>query len=159
MSRLKICSTYCGKKFTLHLTNIFCLLPIKRLIMKKVLFSILCISLIVFNSCEDSILDSIIPTESNFEWAQSCAGNSAHGRDIAVDSDGNVYVVGNFNQEVKFDSITIQTNEESGSFLVKYSPDGNSRWIRYVERPSYISSVSTDMLGNILNLENLQLHK
>lgn len=117
--------------------------------MKKFLLLTFYSLLLLINSCEDS-LNSIIPIESNFEWAISCAGNSAHGRDIFVDYEGNIYVVGSFSQEVKFDSITIQTNALSGSFLVKFSPDRNLRWIKYVEMPNSIYSVSTDMLGNIV---------
>jgi len=66
-------------------------------------------------------------------WAHGIGSSSfEEGRDIAVDIEGNAFVIGNFWGTVDFDSgtpeVLVTSNSESDAFLAKYSPDGECLW-------------------------------
>ncbi|MEP7171304.1 MAG: SBBP repeat-containing protein, partial [Bacteroidota bacterium] len=68
----------------------------------------------------------------NVLWAKSCAGGYGVGTDIAVDANGNSYIVGNYSSNIIFGSITLLLNGTLNSdiFVVKYDPNGNVLWAR-----------------------------
>lgn len=69
------------------------------------------------------------------KWVRFNTGNSydAKGDDVAVDSEGNVYVVGSFHYDMDFGDTTIQGGASgilSTMFFVKYDSLGNRKWLR-----------------------------
>jgi hypothetical protein len=70
-------------------------------------------------------------------WArQACSranGGYNEGTDVAVDAEGNVFVCGEFSDQIHFGSgISLASPEDiyERTFLVKYSPDGKPLWAR-----------------------------
>ena len=67
----------------------------------------------------------------NTEWAKQGGGESYDGgRGLALDSHGNVYVIGRFQGSASFGDKTIIGKGDDGIFLVKYSPDGKLLWAK-----------------------------
>ena len=72
------------------------------------------------------------------EWAHS-AGNAqdiTRGNDIATDSNGNVYTIGEFRNDVDFDpsdnDFTMSTNGGIDIFIQKLDSNGNFIWAKHV---------------------------
>lgn len=60
------------------------------------------------------------------QWAASGGGNSSDiGTNISVDSDGNVYVIGQFSTTATFDNTILTSNGGIDIFLAKYDNTGN----------------------------------
>lgn len=64
-----------------------------------------------------------------FEWAVSGGGLTDDiGKDIEVDTDGNIYVTGFFQSHAQFNEIRLFSFGGNDAFLAKYNPDGNIIW-------------------------------
>ena len=81
-------------------------------------------------------------------WAKSMG--QAVPYSVATDASGNVYVTGNFNDTIVFDTITL-VNPTGGMFLVKYSPSGIFLWAKSggVNGSVNATSIVTDGLDNV----------
>jgi hypothetical protein len=53
-----------------------------------------------------------------------------HGRAIAVDDDGNIYVAGFFEGTATFQGVSVATAGNRDGFLLKYDPNGSLLWLR-----------------------------
>lgn len=53
-----------------------------------------------------------------------------HGRAIAVDDDGNMYVAGFFEGTATFQGVSVATAGNRDGFLIKYDPNGSLLWLR-----------------------------
>ena len=91
------------------------------------------------------------------EWAHS-AGNAqdiTRGNDIATDSNGNVYTIGEFRNDVDFDpsdnDFTMSTNGGIDIFIQKLDSNGNFIWAKHVggDGNDVGSSIATDGNNNI----------
>ncbi|NUQ64348.1 MAG: PKD domain-containing protein [Pirellulales bacterium] len=87
------------------------------------------------NSLNSLYLAKYAPN-GDFEWVRvgnalkNVFGAGAEGQDVAVDADGNVYVLGNFYPSLDFngDMASDLKTTYASNFVVKYSPDGNYLW-------------------------------
>ncbi len=90
----------------------------------------------------------------NVIWAKS-AGGSANdeSNSIALDSSGNVLIIGSFNSpSITFGTTTLASAGGNDIFIVKYDTGGNVIWAKGEGGTAYDwgSSVATDVSGNIL---------
>ncbi len=80
-----------------------------------------------------------LPLQAQVEWARQSQpapniGGSAKGNDLAVDAQGNSYVVGDYTGEIVIDTTF---GDNFGSvFLAKYNPTGDLLWARYIKGSS-----------------------
>ncbi|NVO11522.1 MAG: hypothetical protein HXX16_16285, partial [Bacteroidales bacterium] len=92
----------------------------------------------------------------NWEWAKYINEDEEDaGKDVTVDKDGNIIVVGSFAQtSLKFDNIQINKKLRYifGLFCVKYNSSGNVIWaksLNAVRTDIEVTCVSSDKEGNI----------
>ncbi len=82
------------------------------------------------------------------------AGND-YGDHVAVDDQGNSYVVGEFAGTARFDTITLATEGHWGVYLAKYNPEGRAVWATRLARTTaptsdiYANAIERDRAGNI----------
>ena len=90
-------------------------------------------------------------------WATYIDGNTNNIwlTEIFVDSNGNVYVTGNYNGTAtiyNLDGTTFKTLPASGiytGFIVKYTTLGVASWATYIDGNTYLSGISVDSNGNV----------
>lgn len=64
-------------------------------------------------------------------WAKGSTGTSNEGANaIAIDKSGNLYVVGVFNSNVKFENTTRTGSGLENMFIAKYNPQGGLIWLK-----------------------------
>ena len=85
----------------------------------------------------DDIFIQKIDTEGNLVWAKTIGGfGYDYGRAIATDSDGNVFVCGNFKSFMDADpgstEHTIFSNGEADAFVVKLDAAGDFLWVKNI---------------------------
>lgn len=70
-------------------------------------------------------------SSGNLEWVLQDTGSSASaGRGLAVDSNNNVYLTGDFTGNARFGSLSLaNATQNSDIFLAKFSPTGNPEWL------------------------------
>ena len=69
--------------------------------------------------------------DGDLAWVRQAGGvDQDTGRDVAVDADGNAYLVGGFAGTGMFGDVTLESAGSSDAFLVKYAPDGEVVWAR-----------------------------
>ena len=95
-------------------------------------------------------------SDGNVLWArQSTYGSSvnAYASKVAVDLVGNVYIAGNYyGTRLLFGNDTIKNIAWERPFFVKYDALGNIQWVKSTTKndPCIISSVATDLTGNVI---------
>ena len=78
----------------------------------------------------DAFLAKYTP-DGDLAWVRQAGGvGQDTGRDVAVDADGNAYLVGGFEGVGTFGDVTLTSAGSSDAFLVKYDPDGEVVWAR-----------------------------
>ncbi len=89
-------------------------------------------------------------------WARTFgAPNTDMIRDVAIGPNGNIYVVGEFQDVVDFDpssaSALYRSAGQRDAFLVKFSPNGAFQWVRTIggQLDDIAYSVSVDGNGNV----------
>ena len=107
----------------------------------------------LINSGDDDIYLVKYDENGSISWVKSY-GNSGRERptDMAIDINGNIYLVGHFNSNtIQFDSYTLTTNGGDDIFLIKIDPTGNVLWAKNYGTAGYEAaySVSTDDVGNV----------
>ncbi|MEO8149588.1 MAG: SBBP repeat-containing protein [Bacteroidia bacterium] len=68
----------------------------------------------------------------NIIWAKSAGGTSGdYGKDIALDTNGNLFVTGNFGSSmITFGSTVLTSNGDFDFFVAKYDSSGNILWAK-----------------------------
>ncbi|MCF7792675.1 MAG: SBBP repeat-containing protein [Candidatus Cloacimonetes bacterium] len=90
-------------------------------------------------------------SSGEWQWALNAgSGNNDEGYDIAVDSDGNVYITGYFMETASFGSNSISAAGWSDIFVAKLDTDGNWLWVSNAGS----GSNSYDDVGNSLTVDN-----
>lgn len=97
-----------------------------------------------------------VDSQGNFLWALSLGSNEFdYATDIDVDEFGNVYILGQFSNNMDFDpgpgNFTMNTNGLTYSFLLKLNAMGNFVWARSFGGSDdvYLRSMDLDSFGNI----------
>lgn len=87
-----------------------------------------------------------------WQWAKGYGSTSAdYGYDIAVDSNGNSYVTGQFYSKVAFGTSSLQSKGSSDPFLLKLDKDGKEVWAKSDGSTSFEQGegVAVDGSGNV----------
>lgn len=85
-----------------------------------------------------------------FQWIKHTTGGQCVGRKVNSDAQNNIYVVGNINGDVYFDSIFISTPAHC-CFIAKYNSDGELLWVKKTSGASVSGwgiGMKTDPIGN-----------
>jgi hypothetical protein len=98
-----------------------------------------------------------IDAAGNYQWVAQAGGtNTDVGNSLAVDSNGNVYVAGNFKSlQATFGGTTLaHTNGNDNTFVAKLSPTGSWLWATQTAGGSYsygdfAVSIALDATGNV----------
>lgn len=82
-------------------------------------------------------------------WSRSAGGQMTdRPNNIAIDNDGNVYVVGmSKSPTISFGSITYNNDNDANGFIVKYDSSGNVMWAS--SAGSFAEGVATNSLGEV----------
>ena len=91
-------------------------------------------------------------TSGTVQWAKSIGGiYYDYGYGIATDSDGNVYVTGNYYGSVTIGSTTLTTAGSFDVFVVKYDTSGTVQWATNIggTDSDYVNGIATDSAGNV----------
>ncbi len=94
--------------------------------------------------------------EGNFIWAKKVGGTDAQvGNSVAVDTNKNIYIGGNFYETADFDPGTNSQNLTSkgwqDGFLLKLDSAGNYLWVKQIGGKSFdnVAKVSIDAFNNV----------
>ncbi|MCK5856496.1 MAG: SBBP repeat-containing protein [Bacteroidales bacterium] len=105
---------------------------------------------------------TIPSTAQNYLWAHNTGGISSDNAHYSVlDSDGNIYVSGNFRDTVDFDpspaTYLLGTPIYSDFFVAKYSKSGSLKWAKKLEgtATNVHSKLSVDNMGNVITTGSL----
>lgn len=77
--------------------------------------------------------------DGNLIWAYALDGRP---KSIAVDSLGNLFILGEFNSESDFDpgvgTVNVMPQGGDDAFLLKIDPNGNFLWVKIIGGPAYV---------------------
>jgi hypothetical protein len=89
----------------------------------------------------------------NVKWARKAIGyNDEYASGVATDTEGNVYITGDFiGSSITFGSCNLTVVGSQNSFLVKYDSLGNALWVRGAKGSdaNWATSVATDKSNNV----------
>ncbi len=107
----------------------------------------------VFSSLEDDIFIVKYSEDGAYQWSKFMQSTFHKGKgDLAVDSEGYVYVIGSFWNSIEIEDTTLSTNMVAGSgYMVKYNPMGEMLWIKELEttRGVRCDNIEIDALDRI----------
>ena len=97
-------------------------------------------------------------SNGNWLWAKKAGGSGSGdcGKAISIDPEGNVYVIGYFENTASFGSFNITSNGSSDIFVAKIDSNGNWLWAEKAGGNLYdeIESISIDLEGNVYTIGN-----
>ncbi len=85
-------------------------------------------------------------------WVKTFGGTGDdYAQSMCVDSSGNIYITGYFENTIDFGNGGIISNGDTDIFIAKYSPDRTFQWVRTIGGPGSdkVSSISIDSDDNI----------
>lgn len=96
---------------------------------------------------------SLAAQNPDWVWAKNAGGTSTDDSySISTDSEGNVYITGNFLSEtISFDSIQLSNNGSWDIFIAKYNSEGNILWAKGAggTEGDIANSIAVDSEGNV----------
>lgn len=98
-----------------------------------------------------SIMLNVCAFSQNWEWTKTAGGPSTDKvTGVTNDHYGNVFITGNFDSTIAFDSTRLVSAGGTDVFIAKYDPDGVLIWAKQVggQNDDYSSAISTDITGN-----------
>ena len=100
----------------------------------------------------NDVFNSKFDASGDFLWAKTVGGSGMDwGHSIALDTSGNVYTIGSFQDSVDFDPSSgisnLYNNGNSGTFILKLDPTGNFLWAKNL-------SGNFDVIGNEIILDD-----
>jgi uncharacterized protein (AIM24 family) len=93
------------------------------------------------------------------QWVQNAGGVSYDfSNDIAIDTDGNVFITGSFQGTASFGTVSKTSTGSNDTFLAKYNSSGILQWVQTAGGTSNDTSmgVTVDYDGNVLITGNFQ---
>ena len=118
----------------------------------------------IFNLTSNGGYDIFIQkldSSGNFVWAKSMGGSYyEQGESIDIDSSGNIYTTGYFQDTVDFDPglsvFNLISNGNSDIFILKLDSSGNFIWAKSMggSGTDFARSITTDAIGNIYTAGN-----
>ena len=114
------------------------------------------LALVVFFSLQFTLFSSFSFAQ-NWAWAKSAGGQQkVESYAIAIDSDGNSYITGWFEDSLKFGSFSLKASIAGNAFasdifIAKYDINGNFVWAKKAGGTSYDygTGIATDTAGNV----------
>lgn len=106
----------------------------------------------VSNGSYDVFLAKFNPG-GNVLWARNAIGNSTDkAYSIAVDVSQNIFVAGNYQTTITFDTITLPYGGNYNIFLAKYNANGDVLWAKSAGGTGYekATTVAVDASGNVI---------
>ncbi len=96
------------------------------------------------------VVDCALAQAHDWLWVVGNEGIS-HGNSIARDSQGNIYIVGEFSQTANFGTISLTSAGSWDVFVAKLDQDGNWLWVKRAggSDAEWGESVTVDDAGNI----------
>lgn len=83
------------------------------------------------NSSDSDVFLLCLDQAGDFIWSNSIGGtNDIEGSSITADEQGNVFVVGSFEDEVHFNTDSLTSTDDKDGFFAKYDDDGNELWVK-----------------------------
>lgn len=85
-------------------------------------------------------------------WSKTFGGKEGdYGNGVAVDKEGNIYVVGYFQDIVNFETVSKTSAGLEDIFIMKYSPDGTLQWVKTIGGTGndYAYGVAVDSNNNL----------
>ena len=105
-------------------------------------------------STGDVTIDSVAGVTP--QWFQTIAGaGSEYGYSVAVDSSGNVYVIGKYNSTSSTvslgNSLSLPVSTKTDAFIVKYNSSGTAQWFQTIAGTGDDTgnSIAVDSSGNV----------
>jgi hypothetical protein len=100
------------------------------------------------------ILPVLLNGQANWKWAiDGTDGNYDVVKDVFVDSAGNTYACGNFDNTLTIQTITINSNSatQKNGFLAKFDANGNIVWLTPIHSLDLVScnALTVDKSGNV----------
>jgi len=108
-------------------------------------------SIVLTSSGGSDIFVAKLDTDGNWLWAENAGGpDDDSGSEIAVDAEGNSYVLGSFKETATFGSTTLTSTGINDIFVAKLDTDGNWLWVTKAGGSHYdfCSGISVDTKGN-----------
>jgi len=98
------------------------------------------------------VMFSLTATAQTYQWVNFGKSQGfEYGNDITTDDSGNVYVVGQFEYNTKFGTLTINTAGQHDIFVAKYNSAGVQQWVKSAGGTDGDagSSIGLDANGNV----------
>jgi hypothetical protein len=89
----------------------------------------------VFSSVKEDIFVVKYDKDGVYQWSNFLVSPFFKRKgDLAVDSEGNLYVTGSYSESIEIEDSTLTTDRVAGSgYMVKYNPMGELLWIKELE--------------------------
>jgi len=85
-------------------------------------------------------------SNGNEQWVNTAGGLlGSHPMGIGMDEDGNIYVFGEYDSDLSFDTITLTSKGYQDMYLAKYNSNGNLLWAKGYTGSSSTSNQPKDM--------------